>query len=71
MDEWSMVRVTSGDLDGDQLDAARPREQLPRLHRPGEIMGEVTAEAARLTGLKAGTPVIAGGGDGQEERRRR
>ena len=41
------------------------REQLPKLHRPGEIMGEVTAEAAKLTGLKAGTPVIAGGGDGQ------
>ena len=28
-------------------------------------MGEVTAEAAKLTGLKAGTPVVAGGGDGQ------
>ncbi len=29
-------------------------------------MGEVvTAEAARITGLKAGTPVVAGGGDGQ------
>eukprot|EP01034_Spumella_vulgaris_P002485 gene2485-3230_t len=41
------------------------RAQLPRLHRPGEIMGEVSAAAAKLTGLKAGTPVIAGGGDGQ------
>jgi sugar (pentulose or hexulose) kinase len=28
-------------------------------------MGVVTAEAAKLTGLKAGTPVVAGGGDGQ------
>jgi xylulokinase len=41
------------------------RSQLPALARPGEIMGEVTAAAARMTGLRAGTPVVAGGGDGQ------
>ena len=41
------------------------RAQLPALHRPGEIMGEVSATAARATGVKQGTPVIAGGGDGQ------
>jgi len=41
------------------------RDQLPKLFRPGEVMGEVTAEAAKATGLKPGTPVIAGGGDGQ------
>lgn len=29
-----------------------------------EILGEVTAEAAAATGLKAGTPVAVGGGDG-------
>lgn len=28
------------------------------------IIGEITAEAARATGLRAGTPVAAGGGDG-------
>lgn len=28
------------------------------------IIGEITREAARATGLKAGTPVAAGGGDG-------
>ena len=41
------------------------REQLPKLFRPGEQVGEVTAAAAKLTGLKPGTPVVAGGGDGQ------
>ena len=41
------------------------RAQVPKLFRPGEAVGEVTAEAAKRTGLKAGTPVIAGGGDGQ------
>ena len=33
--------------------------------RPGSPMGAVTPEAAAATGLRAGTPVIAGGGDGQ------
>ncbi len=41
------------------------RSQLPALFRPGEIIGEVTPAAAKLTGLKIGTPIIAGGGDGQ------
>lgn len=41
------------------------RAQLPKLFRPGEQVGEVTAAASKLTGLKTGTPVIAGGGDGQ------
>lgn len=40
-------------------------EKLPRLTRPGMRMGEVTRTAAAFTGLPAGTPVIAGGGDGQ------
>jgi sugar (pentulose or hexulose) kinase len=32
---------------------------------PGAQSGEVSAAAAAETGLKAGTPIIAGGGDGQ------
>ena len=40
-------------------------KQLPKLSRPGEVIGEVTSAAAKLTGLKAGTLVVAGGGDGQ------
>lgn len=33
--------------------------------RPGTVVGEVTAAAAAATGLRPGTPVVAGGGDGQ------
>jgi sugar (pentulose or hexulose) kinase len=40
-------------------------DQLPKLSRPGEVIGEVTSAAAKITGLKAGTLVVAGGGDGQ------
>ena len=35
-------------------------EQLPPVRRPDEIVGEVTSEAARTTGLSRGTPVVAG-----------
>ncbi len=35
-------------------------DMLPRLIRPAEIAGHVTAEAAAQTGLAAGTPVIGG-----------
>lgn len=44
-----------------QLDEAR----MPPADRPGTVLGEVTREAAHATGLKPGTPVIAGGGDAQ------
>ena len=33
---------------------------FPRLYDAWEIVGRVTEEAARLTGLAAGTPVVAG-----------
>lgn len=33
---------------------------LPPLHQPTDIIGHVTAEAATATGLRAGTPVVAG-----------
>lgn len=35
-------------------------EKLPELYPCEQVIGEVTKEAAELTGLKAGTPVIAG-----------
>ena len=34
-------------------------------HRPGTVLGEVDAAAAAATGLRPGTLVAAGGGDGQ------
>jgi xylulokinase len=36
---------------------------LPPIHASQEIIGAVTAEAGRVTGLKVGTPVIAGCAD--------
>jgi xylulokinase len=37
-----------------------PEEKLPRAEPSDTVVGRVTAEAARLTGLKEGIPVIAG-----------
>jgi xylulokinase len=36
---------------------------LPALHESQQIVGQVTESAAASTGLKAGTPVVAGAGD--------
>ncbi len=42
--------------------AVRP-QQLPRLVRPGERLGALTAQAAQRLGLPAGVPVIAAAAD--------
>jgi autoinducer-2 kinase len=42
-----------------------PREVLPPVRDPGEVVGAVTARAARETGLREGTPVVVGGADTQ------
>ncbi len=39
--------------------------QFPATARPGTDLGTVTEDAARATGLPAGTPVYCAGGDGQ------
>ncbi len=39
------------------------QDKLPRIVPPWQIVGEVTAQAARDFGLAAGTPVAAGAGD--------
>ena len=36
---------------------------LPGVYESSEVTGTVTEQAAAVTGLKAGTPVVAGGGD--------
>lgn len=38
--------------------------KLPRIADSTEVVGEVTARAAAEVGLRAGTPVVIGGGDG-------
>jgi xylulokinase len=40
-----------------------PSEWLPSLHESHEIVAQVSGEAASVTGLQAGTPVVAGAGD--------
>ncbi|MDD3242191.1 MAG: xylulokinase [Eubacteriales bacterium] len=40
------------------------RQKLPELRGSAETAGGVTPQAAALTGLLAGTPVVCGGGDG-------
>ena len=40
-----------------------PTEWMPKVHEGPEVTGVVNAEAAKITGLKAGTPVVGGGGD--------
>ena len=40
-----------------------PPEWLPQLYEGPEVTGVISAEAARLTGLQVGTPVVGGGGD--------
>jgi xylulokinase len=40
-------------------------QQLPQAVRPGTVIGAVSEQAAASTGLSRGTPVVAGGGDGQ------
>ncbi len=42
-----------------------PIELWPELHTPGEIIGELSSEAAGELGLKSNIPVILGGGDQQ------
>jgi xylulokinase len=46
-------------MDGLGLD----REILPACHESADVSGAISAQAAALTGLKAGTPVVGGGGD--------
>lgn len=40
-----------------------PREWMPPLYEGPQVTGHLTVEAAEATGLQAGTPVMAGGGD--------
>jgi xylulokinase len=43
-----------------------PLEILPRVVKPWDVVGRLTREAAEETGLTAGIPLVAGGGDMQQ-----
>jgi xylulokinase len=51
---WSAEVLQAAEID---------ESMLPRLYESQEVCGKVTAEGAAATGLKAGTPVVAGAGD--------
>ncbi len=60
----SLLNVAERKWSTEVIDALEiPAEWLPKTHEGPEITGVVSASAARVTGLKAGTPVVGGGGD--------
>jgi xylulokinase len=54
-------------LKGPVTDLITPLERLPQAYWSHEVVGKVTAEAARETGLAEGTPVVAGTTDAPAE----
>ncbi|TRC91995.1 xylulose kinase [Mesorhizobium sp. WSM4303] len=65
-DPLGLIDVATGEWRPELIAAAGLRpEQLPALVGPGEICGGLAESIAQLTGLKAGTPIVAGAGDGQ------
>ncbi|MDH7601021.1 MAG: xylulokinase [Armatimonadota bacterium] len=60
----ALFNVKKRDWAYEMLDAIGiPRDWMPRVYESPEITGRITEEAASLTGLKPGTPVVGGGGD--------
>ncbi len=51
---WSNEIIRQAEID---------ESMLPRLHESQDVCGQVTASGAAATGLKVGTPVVAGAGD--------
>lgn len=59
-----LLDLAARDWSADVLDALEiDPAWMPRTWEGPEITGTVTAEAAAATGLRPGTPVVAGGGD--------
>ena len=60
----SLLDVRKRDWSAEMLTALQiPRDWLPRVYESPEVTGTITAQAAALTGLAVGTPVVGGGGD--------
>ena len=59
-----LFNLAARDWSAEVLEALQiPAEWLPPTHEGPEVTGQISAEAAEATGLKAGTPVVGGGGD--------
>ena len=60
----SLFNVVKRDWAYEVLDAIDiPRQWMPKCYESPEVSGRVSAEAALLTGLAEGTPVVGGAGD--------
>jgi xylulokinase len=60
----SLLNVAERKWSTEVIDALEiPAAWLPQTYEGPEITGVVSAAAAEVTGLKAGTPVVGGGGD--------
>lgn len=65
-DPLGVVDMRTFDYDDDLLAAVGlTRGQLPELHAPGAVLGEIAPALADDLGLPPGLPVVAGAGDGQ------
>jgi xylulokinase len=61
----NLLDIVTGEWSEEMLNAAGvPRSLLPDVREATEVVGTVSADAARATGLLRGTPVVIGGGDG-------
>jgi xylulokinase len=60
----ALFNVTKREWAWEMLDAIGiPKEWMPKSYESPEVSGKVSSEAAALTGLAEGTPVVGGGGD--------
>jgi len=60
----SLLNIKERKWSATMLEAVGMREDmLPRVYESPEVSGQVSEAAAKLTGLRAGTPVVGGGGD--------
>ena len=61
----NLLDIESGTWSEEILEAAGiSKDLLPDVYEASAVVGTVTAEAAGVTGLLPGTPVVIGGGDG-------
>lgn len=64
-DPMGLVDLIKRRWAGELIDALGLRaDQFPNLYEPGAVIGHVSAEAARASGLPSGVPVVTGAGDG-------
>lgn len=62
----SMVDIKKNKWSDEILDIFQiDKNKLPKLIEPGVMIGKVSSEAAKLTGLKEGTIICSGSGDNQ------